>query len=116
MKTLQAACFANFDTKHDDMWIFSESAFAQSDSSPDGTLVQQVTKNRCPCRFDTYYESELLIGTHQLITDSLRSGEGYFSADGSQLIFQSEVPGNNPFYQIFVRDLQSGDTSLVSPG
>ena len=93
------------------------SAFAQSDSSPDGySGATSYEEPVAPVGFDTYYESELITGTHQLITDSLRSGEGYFSADGSQLIFQSEVPGNNPFYQIFVRDLQSGDTSLVSPG
>ena len=66
--------------------------------------------------FDTNYESELLTGTYQLITDSLRSGEGYFSADGDRFIFQSEVPGGNPFYQIFLRDLETGATDLVSPG
>ena len=32
--------------------------------------------------YDTDYEDSLLSGTRQLITDSLRSGEGYFSADG----------------------------------
>ena len=94
-----------------------KSAFAQSDGSPDGySGATSYEEPAAPAGFDTYYESELLVGTHQLITDSLRSGEGYFSADGSQLIFQSEIPGNNPFYQIFVRDLQTGDTSLVSPG
>ena len=94
-----------------------KSAFAQSDGSPDGySGATSYEEPAAPAGFDTYYESELLVGTHQLITDSLRSGEGYFSADGSQLIFQSEVAGNNPFYQIFVRDLQTGDTSLVSPG
>jgi len=66
--------------------------------------------------WDTQYESELLPTTKQLITTGLRSGEGYFSADGSQLIFQSEVPGDNPFYQIYVRDLASGITNQVSPG
>lgn len=69
-----------------------------------------------PVAWDTEYESELLPNTIQLITTGLRSGEGYFSADGSQLIFQSEVPGDNPFYQIYVRDLVSGSTNLVSPG
>ena len=94
-----------------------KSAFAQSDGSPDGySGATSYEEPAAPAGFDTYYESELLVGAPQLITDSLRSGEGYFSADGSQLIFQSEVPGNNPFYQIFVRDLQTGDTSLVSPG
>jgi Tol biopolymer transport system component len=67
-------------------------------------------------RWDTSYESELLPTTHQLITDSKRSGEGYFSADGTQFIFQSEVEGNNPFYQIFLRDLDSGEIRRVSPG
>ena len=69
-----------------------------------------------PKVWDTQYESELLPTTKQLITTGLRSGEGYFSADGSQLIFQSEVPGDNPFYQIYVRDLASGLTHQVSPG
>jgi Tol biopolymer transport system component len=69
-----------------------------------------------PKAWDTQYESELLPTTKQLITTGLRSGEGYFSADGSQLIFQSEVPGDNPFYQIYVRDLASGITNQVSPG
>ena len=69
-----------------------------------------------PKGWDTQYESELLPTTKQLITTGLRSGEGYFSADGSQLIFQSEVPGDNPFYQIYVRDLASGLTHQVSPG
>ena len=48
--------------------------------------------------------------------DSLRSGEGYFSADGRELIYQSEQAGDNPFYQIFVLDLASGVSRLVSPG
>ena len=66
--------------------------------------------------YDTEYESQLLSGTYQLITDSLRSSVGYFSADGNRFIFQSEVPSDNPFYQIFVRDLETGATNRVSPG
>ena len=66
--------------------------------------------------YDTNFEDSLLSNTRQLITDSLRSGEGYFSADGERFIFQSELPGSNPFYQIFVRDLATGATSRVSPG
>jgi len=61
-------------------------------------------------------EALLLSNTYQLITDGLRSGEGYFSADGSKFIYQSEEPGSNPFYQIYLRDLTSGITSKVSPG
>jgi len=97
--------------------IIANSSFAQPDSAADGYAgATSYEEPDAPVGFDTKYESELIIGTHQLITASLRSGEGYFSSDGSQLIFQSEVPGNNPFYQIFVQDLETGDSSLVSPG
>ena len=96
------------------------SAFGQPDEeydSPDGYSGASVyVEPPATDLFDTSYESELLYGTHQLITDSLRSGEGYFSADGNRIIFQSEVPGENPFYQIFLRDLKNGKTELVSPG
>lgn len=62
-------------------------------------------------------EDLLLSNTHRLITDSLRSGEGYFSADGARFIYQSEAPGsNNPFYQIFLMDLATGESTRVSPG
>lgn len=62
------------------------------------------------------YESELLLNTHQLITEGKRSGEGYFSADGNRIIYQAELEGENPFYQIFVRDILAGTTTRVSPG
>lgn len=65
---------------------------------------------------DTYYESELLPNTRQLITEGKRSGESYFSADGNRLIYQAELEGDNPFYQIFIRDLLTGQTTRVSPG
>ena len=65
---------------------------------------------------DQLNEDALMMNTQQLITDSLRSGEGYFSADGTKMVYQSEQPGDNPFYQIYLRDLVSGETSLVSPG
>ena len=45
-----------------------------------------------------------------------RSGEGYFSADMQQMVFQSERDPSNPFYQIYVLDFESGDLERVSPG
>lgn len=45
-----------------------------------------------------------------------KSGEGYFSADGKKMIFQSEREPNNPFYQMFILDLISGKTTRVSTG
>ncbi|MDD9891787.1 MAG: biopolymer transporter Tol [Gammaproteobacteria bacterium] len=92
-------------------------AGASASYSPDGVAgASAYAEPSAANMYDTEYESELLTGTYQLITDSLRSGEGYFSADGEQFIFQSEVPGDNPFYQIYLRDLASGETHRVSPG
>ena len=61
-------------------------------------------------------EAEFLTESRQLLFEGKRSGEGYFSPDGQQLIFQSEREPDNPFYQIYILDLASGDTHRVSPG
>jgi len=61
-------------------------------------------------------EAKLLGAIRQLTFEGKRSGEGYFSADGSKLIFQSEREQDNPFYQIYLMDLETGDTERVSPG
>jgi Tol biopolymer transport system component len=66
-------------------------------------------------RFDTQYEQLLLANTRQLVTEGARSGEGYFSADGSEFIYQAEVAGN-PFYQIFLMDLETEQATMVSTG
>lgn len=60
---------------------------------------------------------QLLMGNPRPITfQGTRSGEGYFSRDGLKMVFQSErVPGN-PFYQIFLKDLETGKTQRVSNG
>lgn len=52
----------------------------------------------------------------QLTFEGKRAGEGYFSADGNRMIFQSERDGTNPFYQMYILDLESGDTGRISPG
>ena len=65
---------------------------------------------------DEAQESRFLTNVRQLIFEGRRSGEGYFSSDGTKLIFQSEREEGNPFYQIYVLDLQSGETTRVSPG
>ncbi len=61
-------------------------------------------------------ESGLLSGTRQLTFAGKRAGEGYFSADGSKLVFQSEREKDNPFFQIYLLDLETGDTQRISPG
>src|SRR5579859_7782817 len=61
-------------------------------------------------------EARFLSNTRQLTFEGRRSGEGYFSQDGKALIFQSEREPGNPFYQIYLLDLESGETHRVSPG
>ena len=61
-------------------------------------------------------EAMLLIGTRQLTFEGRRAGEGYFSQDGTQLVFQSEREPGNPFFQIYVMDRETGDVERVSPG
>ncbi len=62
------------------------------------------------------HEAELLGAPRQLTFEGKRAGEGYFSADGSKLIFQSEREPDNPFYQIYLMDLETGDTERLSTG
>lgn len=65
---------------------------------------------------DPTQESRLLSGTRQVTLEGKRSGEGYFSQDGSKMVFQSERSADNPFYQIYLMDLETGDLDQVSPG
>lgn len=62
-------------------------------------------------------QSNTLLGESRQITFvGAKSGEGYFSPDGKKMIFQSEREPGNPFYQMYIMDLGSGDTTRVSPG
>jgi Tol biopolymer transport system component len=62
-------------------------------------------------------EAAHLKNIKQLTFDYVRAGEGYFSPDGTKIIFQAEEKGTgNPFYQIFVMDLKTGKAVRVSPG
>ena len=61
-------------------------------------------------------EASLLTAIRQLTFEGRRAGEGYFSRDGSQMVFQSEREPGNPFFQIYLMDLETGDIERVSPG
>lgn len=52
----------------------------------------------------------------QLTFEGRRAGESYFSSDGRKLVFQSEREPGNPFFQIYLMDLETGDTERISPG
>ena len=61
-------------------------------------------------------EATYVSGVRQLTFEGARAGEGYFSRDGKQMVFQSERESGNPFYQIYLLDRESGDLERVSPG
>ena len=61
-------------------------------------------------------ERNFLSRIRRLTVEGKRAGEGYWSPDGKRLVFQSEREPGNPFYQIYVLDLSTGDTKRISPG
>jgi len=61
-------------------------------------------------------EADYLTNIRQLTFEGRRAGEGYFNADGTKMIFQSEREPGNPFYQIYLMDLETGDQERISPG
>jgi len=62
------------------------------------------------------HERDFLSRIRRLTVEGRRAGEGYWSPDGKKLVFQSEREPGNPFYQIYLMDLTTGDISRVSPG
>ena len=61
-------------------------------------------------------ERDFLTRIRRLTVEGRRAGEGYWSKDGRQLVFQSEREPGNPFYQIYLMDMASGDVTRMSPG
>jgi len=60
-------------------------------------------------------EERFLSRVRQLTFEG-KSGEGYFSPDGRSLVFQSVREPGNPFYQIYLLSLATGDLARISPG
>ncbi|MGE0816569.1 MAG: TolB family protein [Vicinamibacterales bacterium] len=61
-------------------------------------------------------ERQFMTRVRRLTVEGRRAGEGYWSPDGKRLVFQSEREPGNPFYQMYVLDLTTGDTTRISPG
>ncbi len=61
-------------------------------------------------------EGKLLRNVRQLTFEGRRAGEGYFSRDGSKMVFQSEREPDNPFFQIYLLDFATGDLQRISTG
>ncbi|PKL77390.1 MAG: peptidase M28 [Candidatus Melainabacteria bacterium HGW-Melainabacteria-1] len=98
LSLLIAACLSSHATAHE---MSSHAMPSQSAPAPSS---------------DPAAEAGLLSQTRQLILSGKRSGEGYFSADGRQMIFQSEREPGNPFFQMYLLDFDTGETTRVSPG
>ena len=84
--------------------------------SPDVAKKTDAAGKEAETKAKAAKESELITGTRQITFEGRRAGEGYFSADGKRMVFQSERDPANPFYQIYVTDLETGDIQRVSPG
>ncbi|MEM1346116.1 MAG: M20/M25/M40 family metallo-hydrolase [Pseudomonadota bacterium] len=69
-----------------------------------------------PAAAETAAVPDLISGARQLTFEGTRAGEGYYSADATQMIFQSERAPGNPFYQMYLMDLTTGDVERVSNG
>lgn len=60
-------------------------------------------------------ESKYLGNVRQVTSGMVKAGEGYFSPDGKQIVYQA-VPPQYPFYQIYTQSLEGGKPELVSTG
>ena len=81
-----------------------------------GTIAAALFASAWPSAAFAEGQEEFLSRVRQLTFEGRRSGEGYYSTDGTRLIFQSEREVGNPFYQIYTIDLETGDSVRVSPG
>lgn len=60
-------------------------------------------------------EGQFLSGIRQVTFGLPRAGEGYFSPDGTSIIYQA-YPVGYPFYQIYVQHLDERTPIRISPG
>ncbi len=79
-------------------------------------LLAAATKGPDSAASPEFGERDFLSRAQRLTYEGRRAGEGYFSPDGRKLVFQSEREEGNPFYQIYLLDLTTGETKRISPG
>jgi TolB protein len=60
-------------------------------------------------------ESQYLTNVRQVTDGFVKAGEGYFSPDGTTIIYQA-VSKDYPFYQIYTQSLAGGPPRMVSTG
>jgi len=81
-----------------------------------GIVAAVAAAAEAPQAAEANAEAKFLTRVRQLTFEGRRAGEGYFSSDGSRMVFQSEREPGNPFFQIYELDLTTGDSRRVSPG
>src|SRR5436190_11542553 len=60
-------------------------------------------------------EGKFLTNIRQVTSGMVKAGEGYFSPDGKQIVYQAQ-PLDYPFYQIFTQSLEGGRPKQISTG
>jgi Tol biopolymer transport system component len=60
-------------------------------------------------------EAKYLKNIRQVTSGMTKAGEGYFSPDGKQIIYQA-IPAGYPFYQIYTQPLAGGRPRRISTG
>jgi Tol biopolymer transport system component len=60
-------------------------------------------------------EGQFLSNIRQVTSGFVKAGEGYFSPDGKQIVYQA-ISKEYPFYQIYTQPLEGGTPKLVSTG
>ena len=60
-------------------------------------------------------ESNFLSNVRQVTSGMTKAGEGYFSPDGTEIVYQAE-PLQFPFYQIYRQKLSGGEPQRLSTG
>jgi Tol biopolymer transport system component len=93
--------------------VLSSAVHAQPPAAPPAADADITESDPAEAR---RLETQLVNRVRQLTFEGRRAGESYFSADGRRMIFQSEREPGNPFFQIYLMDLDTGDTQRVSPG
>lgn len=76
-----------------------------------GTLASQAVADEKPGSV----EPQFLKNVQQVTSGFEKAGEGYFSPDGKQIIYQA-ITKDYPFYQIYQQPLAGGEPQLVSTG
>lgn len=80
------------------------------------TFVTADSQSKLNDKFVDDSKVKFIENAKQITFVGSRSGEGYFSADGSKMIYQSERDEANPFYQMYLLDFKTGKSSRISTG